>query len=361
LYASGPFELFGRRHELVAGYNGSRVYNHALSFEPGDLPDPGNFFQWDGSYPRPTFADVGDLVNDIHTRQDGIYTAARLSLAEHLQLIAGARYSIWKTDYFASGESPLDGFHYDFRKTIPYAGLIYDVSRNYSLFGSYTEIFKPQNSRDATGRYLDPIDGRSMEVGIKGEHFGGRLNTALTVFETKQNNVATPVLDPDSGEPVLLPDNTQASRAIDGTRTRGFELEVSGQLRPGWNASLGWSHYTFQDANDEPIRTFVPSTLVRTFTTWNAPGVFHRLTIGGGVNWQSTSHTSVGSPDGPASLSQPSVVLVSLMGRYQFTDNVSVQFNGNNLLDRKYYVLDEFDNTYYGAPVSWSVGVTVRL
>lgn len=362
LYASGPFELFGRRHELVIGYNGSRVYNHALSFAPRDeLPDTGNFFNWNGSYPRPEFAAVGDLVNDIHSRQDGGYVVTRLSLANPLKLIAGVRYALWKTDYFAAGESPPDGFHYDYRKSIPYAGLIYDVTRDYSLFASYTGIFKPQNNRDITGRYLDPIDGRSFEVGIKGEHFGGRLNTAVTLFETRQNNVATGLLDPGTGDPVFLPDGTQASTSIDGTRTRGFEMEVSGVLLPGWNASLGWSHYTFHDANDEPVRTFVPSTLVRTFTTWTLPGVLHRLTVGGGLDWQSSSHTTVGAPDGTTELHQASVPLLSLMGRYQVTDNVSVQLNGNNLLDRRFYVLDEFDNTYYGTPLSWSVGVSVKF
>jgi hypothetical protein len=28
---------------------------------------------------------------------------------------------------------------------------------------------------------------------------------------------------------------------------------------------------------------------------------------------------------------------------------------------RKYYVVDEFDDTYYGAPVSWSAGVSVEF
>ena len=53
--------------------------------------------------------------------------------------------------------------------------------------------------------------------------------------------------------------------------------------------------------------------------------------------------------------------LLSLMGRYQATQSVSIQVNGNNLLDRKYYVLDNFDNTYYGAPLSWSAGVSVKF
>jgi outer membrane receptor for ferric coprogen and ferric-rhodotorulic acid len=39
--------------------------------------------------------------------------------------------------------------------------------------------------------------------------------------------------------------------------------------------------------------------------------------------------------------------------------HVSVQVNGENLLDRKYFVLDQFDNTDYGAPANYSVSLRV--
>ena len=361
LYMKGAFNWFGRQHELVIGYNGSKVDNDSLRFQPGELASTGNFFEWDGSYPQPEFATEGTLLSKINTRQHGFYSSARFVLADPLKLIAGARYSTWKTDSFYLDDSPDITFNYDYEKTVPYAGLIYDISRSFSAFASFTEIFKPQNSRDVNGTFLDPIDGRSFEVGIKGEHLEGRLNTALTFFETRQNNVATADLDPETGETILLPDGTQASRPIDGTRASGFELEASGELRPGLRASLGWSRYTLKDADDAAVRTFVPRTLVRAFTAWTAPGALSKLTIGGGVNWQSASHTLVGSPDGGATLRQGAVTLVSVMARYQLNSSASVQINGENLLDKKYYVLDEFDNTYYGAPASLSIGLNLRF
>ena len=198
-------------------------------------------------------------------------------------------------------------------------GLIYDFSRQFSAFASYTEIFKPQNSRDVTGSYLDPIDGRSFEVGIKGEHFDGRFNTSLTLFETRQNNVATAVYDEETGEPILLPDGTQASSAIDGTRTRGFELEASGELRRRVECLASAGRATgIEDADGEGVRTFVPRTLIRLFTTWT-PAALSKLTFGGGINWQSASHTFVGTPDGGTTLRQGDVTLLSIMARYQLT------------------------------------------
>ena len=349
VYANGPFELFGRTHELVVGYDGSRATNTGHEAEPGELADPGNFFEWDGSYPKPEFSAMYPL-NDIDTDQNGVYAAARFSLTDPMKLIAGARYSTWKVDSFYLYDTPADS-KFDYDKVIPYAGLVYDVAEHYSLFASYTSIFKPQNSRDINGHYLDPIDGRSFEAGIKGEHLDKRLNTSLTVFETRQNNVAGPVFDPETGEPVLLPDGSQVSRAIDGTRTRGFEFEAAGRLSEEWQATFGWSRYVMHDGDGVPVRTFIPGTLIRAFATWT-PRWMPKLALGGGVNWQSRSSTFVGTPDGGTTLRQGDVTDISLMARYAFTPQLSLQLNGSNLLDRKYYVLDEYDNTYYGAPAN---------
>lgn len=360
VYASGPFDLFGRRHELVFGYNGSRSTNTGKEYAViGPLADPGNFFDWDGSYPNPGFSAQGDRLLDINTRQNGAYAAARLSLADPLKLIAGARYATWKTDSFYLYDDPHDS-RYDYRETIPYAGLVYDLGRGFSAFASYTGIFKPQNNRDAGGHWLDPVEGRSVELGIKGEHFDGGLNTALTLFETRQDNVAAPVFDPDTGEPVRLPDGTQVSRPIDGARTRGFEIEAAGRIGEEWNVSLGWSRQLTRDADDQPVRTFIPSTLVRLFATWN-PARFERLTLGAGVNWQSRSRTFVSSPDGGTTLQQGSVALATVMARYRISPQVSLQLNANNVFDRKYYVLDEYDNTYYGTPASCTLSLRVAF
>jgi outer membrane receptor for ferric coprogen and ferric-rhodotorulic acid len=329
-----------------------------LEYAHGELPDTGNFFLWDGSYPRPQFDSEGTVVSALDTSQNGLYAAGRLTLADPLKLIAGLRYATWKTagTYIYTDADT----NFDYEEIIPYAGVIWDLSEQFSVFTSYTSIFKPQGKRDVDGALLDPINGRSYEVGLKGEHFGGRLSTALTVFQTNQSNVATPVYDAETGAPILLPDGTQTSRAIDGTETRGFEIEIAGELRSGWNASLGWSRYQIEDADGHAVRTFVPRTLIRGFTTWT-PETLQKLTLGGGVSWQSRSKTTVGSPDGVSTLPQPDVTLLSMMARYQITPTVSVQFNSDNLLDEKYLVLDEYGNAYYGTPIDYSLSVNVKL
>jgi outer membrane receptor for ferric coprogen and ferric-rhodotorulic acid len=352
VHASGAVNLFGREHELVVGYSGSKVENTGNEFAHDELAPVGNFFEWDGSYPEPAFDSTGFLLTDIDSSQNGLYVAGRFVLADPLKLVAGARYSTWDTDHFYLYDSPDVTFHDEYKKVIPYAGLIFDISRDFSAFGSYTEIFKPQLTRDVDNRYLDPIDGNSVEFGIKGEHFDARLNTALTLFETRQDNVAEAAFD-ESGNPIMLEDGTQASVAIDGTRTRGFEFEAAGALSDRWTASLGWTRYLIEDAGGLAVRTFVPRTMVRGFTTWR-PAALEKLTLGFGINWQSDSYTQVGGPNGGIPLRQGDVTLVSLMAKYQFTPKISVQLNGSNLLDEDYYVLDNYDNTHYGEPLGAS-------
>ena len=355
LYASGPFSLFGREHELVAGFSASRSANTGNELAIGDLAGTGNFFHWDGSYPRPVFGPATPLT-DIDTDQDGLYAAARFSLADPLKWIVGARSARWEIDSFYLYDATVTS-RYDYDETIPYTGLVYDVSREFSLFASFTGIFKPQNGRDLSGRFLDPMDGRSAEIGIKGEHLDGRLNTSLTVFETRQDNVAAPVFDPETGEPVLLPDGTQASAPIDGTRTRGFEAEISGRFSENWQGSLGWSRYVMHDGEGRPVRTFIPGTLVRGFVTWTPKQWVDGLTLGGGIDWQGRSSTFVSSPDGGTILGQGGFARLQLMARYALSPVWSVQFNADNALDKNYFVLDQYDNTYYGTPANYTLSL----
>lgn len=365
VYLSGPFELFGRKHELVVGGYGSQLKQDEREFTHGDLADIGNFYNWDGSYPQPTFSAESAPIGRNRIDQKAIYGALRLQLLDPLKLIVGARW----TDYDASlcyscdatGAGDLKGNAADLKETetTPYAGLVLDLGKQWSAFASYTKIFNPQTSQRLDLSYLDPLDGNSKEIGIKGSHFGGRFNTALTLFDTRQDNVSVLAgYIPDDDFPAGNPNRPYYDEA-DGTRTRGFELEASGELLPGWNVSAGWSHYSMKDADDNSVKPWIPRTLVRTFTTYKLPGALHDLTLGGDVNWQSKNYVDVYNANFDlVPVTQKSVTLVSLMARYQVTPQLTAQLNGENLSDKKYYVVDEYGNLYFGPPASVAASLT---
>lgn len=354
VYASGPFQAFGREHELVVGATGSHYANDAYEYPHGDLPGTGNFLAWTGRYPYPDFAATANRASLIKTEQKGLYAAARISLADPLKLVVGARRTSWEND---TNDASAGVYYQKQDKTIPYAGLIYDITPVYSAFASYTQIFDPQDNRRADGSFLDPMVGSSREVGIKGRHFDGALNTSLTFFDTRLSNVA----EADVGR--FLPDGiTQAYYGVDGTRSRGYEFEASGAFSDAWNGTVGWSHFNVKGpGHTGELRPALPRTLVRTFTTYRLPGQLSGLTLGGGINWQGASHTPVDGPNGPQRVDQSSVFLVAAMARYAFDDRASLQLNGENLLNRKYFVLDNYSNLYYAPGATYTVSFNYKF
>ncbi len=322
-YIDGPFQLFGREHQLMAGvsYN-RREYANYGDYQvggPGQTWDPfASYLNWTGKIGEPNWNPLALASEGTITQKAG-YAAARLSLADPLKLIVGARYTDWKSE----GEGA-DRAH---KVTTPYAGLVFDINGTYSTYASYTEIFQPQTLKDRNGGYLDPVDGKSYEVGVKGAWFDNRLNASLAVFRIEQDNVGQA-----TGEPVLGSQNEFAYRAARGTVSRGFEFEVNGELAPGWNATFGASRYVAKDINDADINTNLPQTALKLFTSYT-PQSLQALTVGGGANWQNRIYYPV-----PAygRIEQNGYALVSAFVRYRISSEFSVQANLNNLLDKKY-------------------------
>ncbi len=346
--ASGPFELLGRKHELVVGAMGSRrVSNdHSTGFVfPPTLI--GNFYNWNGDYPEPDFDAAGYALTHTVTKQSGFYSAARFSLADPLKLIIGGRFSNYEIDQDAGGVN----FHY--KKTsefTPYAGLVYDLNNTYSVYASYTEIFNPQTYRDRDNQVLKPTTGKNTEVGLKGEYLEGRLNASIALFETRLNNVA----QTDTG--YVLPDGTQAYYAASGTKARGIDFDLQGELARGWNLYAGVSHFTASDATGARLSTQLPRTTARLFTTYRLRGEWSKLTLGGGVTWQSRFFQSATSPSGVATVEQKPYALTSLMARYALNNRADITVNVNNVFDKKYSVMSGFYNqVLYGEPRNFMV------
>ena len=103
------------------------------------------------------------------------------------------------------------------------------------------------------------------------------------------------------------------------------------------NLAACWSHWTASDGEGKALQTDQPRSLVRVFTTYQLPGDWNKLTVGGGVNWQSHVYTIASGPNGAERVGQGSYAITNLMARYRFNRNLSAQLNVNNVFDRKYY------------------------
>lgn len=350
LTASGPFNLLGREHELMLG-----VMRH--KYEGGwdnggepisAIPDVGNFFEWDGSYPAPVWG-TPELGSFDTTIQSGAYTSARLQFTDSFKLITGARLSNWETTSDPAVWNGGEGYHMSHDNLVtPYLGAIYDLSEQVSAYASYTEIFKAQTARDRTGEYLDPLTGNSYELGVKGEFLDGVLSTSAAIFLIEQDNVATP-----DGDIKIPGTNQQAFYGAKGTESKGYELELAGQLTEALDLSLSWTQFSAKDADDNDVSVEHPRKVLKLFSKYQLSGDWAGLSLGGGIDWQSEEPRHQANPvtGVDEKIGQPDFALVDLMAAYEFNDQLSLQLNVYNLLDENYY--ESSWGTYtYGDPVN---------
>ena len=342
VYASGPFELFGREHELVIGqslsiskwkakdYTATTYFNNSY-----------DFYNWNGQAIEPLW--TATKINDETTRQTGTYVTGRFSLTDELHLLLGSRIA----NYQVTGTSDTQ----ESGKVVPYAGLTYDLNDNFTAYASYTEIFQPQTQyRTRTRAMLAPNEGKNYELGVKGEFFGGRLNSSLAYFEVHEEN--RPLADTAwNSQP-----GVDYSYIGTKTKTKGYEAEISGELAQGWQLQAGYTHKIARDDDGKKVATWEPEDQVSFYTTYKLQGNLDRLTVGGGARWQSAGWQTVnnwGYPGGGRSekFTQDPYWLVDLMTRYQVTDNLSATLNVNNLFDKHYYTnIGFYDSAYPGDP-----------
>ncbi len=232
-------------------------------------------------------------------------------------------------------------------KFIPYAGVTFDVDAYHTVYASYTDVFKPQAFNfDVSNRQLDPMTGKSVEVGAKGEYLDGRLNASVALFQLKQDNVAE--LDPSGA---MTPTGGTAYIAVPGVTTRGIELEVSGELLPGWQLHAGYTYSRSRDRAGERVSTTQPEQLFKLATTYRLPGDWHRLTVGGNMLWQGSTYFSQTVNGANRRFTQDSYGVFGLMAAYDFNKDLRVTVNLNNVLDKTYYSgIGNYNSVYYGAP-----------
>lgn len=346
LSATGPFEVLSREHQAYVGLSHYRAYYRNDGYHLWTWQDIDNIHDWDGSLPIPDAIHNKTTENALDETQDGLVASVRWSLADDLSLITGARVIDWRRDeteeQLASGETK----HTSRSETgvvTPYVGLVYDIDDNWSAYASYTTIFNPQDKQTATGGYIDPLEGVNYELGLKSEFWDKRLTAALSVFEVHQDNLA--VKDGDK----TAPDGNQAYRAESGTRTRGFEMEMAGEILPDWQVSASYTYAVSKNSDGDRLLTEVPRDTLKLFTSYRLQSL-PQLKVGGGVRWQGSEYEKNAGPN-HETFTQGAYSVVNLMAQYALTPQTSVSLNLDNVFDKTYYTAIG-SRGWYGSPRS---------
>ncbi len=336
-YLTTPLALFGRVHRVTVGVS-HRISDHHFAWGPGDpqyierdIRNP------DRSTPRPAFT----LAPSSNTKTDetGLYTQGHFHITDTTAIVAGGRLSWWKV---RNRLNPDNSFRIT-REFTPYAGVIQDLSQSLSLYGSYSSIFQPQTAEDASGNALDPRTGNQVELGIKGEHLGQRLNWHAAVFRITDQDRA--VADTDA---------PGASVAAGKARSEGVELEVGGNVLPRWDVTAGYAYTRteyLRDPNTEGL-ALSPETPRHNLNLWTRYRFSDNRDQGWRVGAGLRTTSGIYAESGDTRWSQGGYTLISAMAGYRFNRHMDVVLNGRNLTDRKYYarVAGNSRGSHYGEP-----------
>ncbi|MCP1402816.1 TonB-dependent siderophore receptor [Achromobacter insolitus] len=366
LYANGPFDLLGRTHELVLGASYRNVDFDGDSRQGLVLNSNLDLYNFDPSAVAKPNIPLRDWM-DAKISQQSVYATTRLNLADRLKLILGGRLDWFGYDdsvntypNFASNTPSVSAHNrYSVNNQLTkYAGLVFDLNDQHSLYASYTDIFKPQNYLDASNNLLDPVVGNNYEIGIKGEYFGGALNASAAVFRMDQKNRAFRSTDQTqcAGYPTVA-----CYSAAGEVRSQGVEFELQGAITPNWQVGLGYTvaiaRYR-KDANPsnvgELFDTDTPRHLFKLTTMYRLPGDLHRWRIGGSIYRQDSIYNQGTTSGVPFRITQGAYTVTDLVVGWQATPKLDVQLNINNVFDKKYYnALSgsvSFPSNVYGEP-----------
>lgn len=339
---NGNVVAAGMRHDLLVGvdhedrkvFRGDLIRQSPSSTFSYENPLYGQ--QQEGSNVRASDSDQTDKL-----RTDSLFIQDALHLDEHWILVAGGRFQQY--DQYAGRGRPFKANTDNSGQTwVPNAGVVYKVDEQLSLYGSYSESFRPNSSiaplsiGGGQTLLLDggiaPEEGKSWELGAKLD-IPGQLTGNLALFDITKRNVL--VADGDSNPGTIIYSNAGQ------VRSRGVELDLTGQLSERWSL-IG--SYAFTDAEvtkDPQLKGKRLQNVARHSGSLSAVYDYgslfggDRLRLGAGARY-------VGERAGNASndFDLPAYTVADAFASYETQldeHKVRLQLNVKNLFDKVYY------------------------
>ncbi len=246
LYTSvvGKFKTGSVKHTLTAGIDLNRTEDRTITLFDDANPSTINIFDPDYNFIfKPSRFDLPPFENTIITSERlGVYVQDQINLLDNLILVAGIRYdtisqtttNATDTDFVDAGESTQtnDAF-------TPRIGILYRPIQELSFFANYSQSFNPSTETTVSGTTLPPERGEGFEVGAKTELLNQKLIATLAYFNITKKNVG-----------VVDPDFSLFSTAIGEQQSQGVELDVVGEILPGWKV-IGSYAYTDAKVTDD--------------------------------------------------------------------------------------------------------------
>ncbi|MCI9846906.1 TonB-dependent siderophore receptor [Flavobacterium pectinovorum] len=253
LSLQGNFNTGSVKHQIFTGADWENSFTTAYTF----VFSPANYdtiylFDFDPSTQK---KDIPNARNTQILKTDanrfGAYFQDLISITEKIKVLAGIRWSWQETEVTTYKETstgagnPQDAIPTVAPKRLdnafsPKAGLIFQPTKDMSLFASYSNSFTPNTGNTFNSQPLKPSIIDQYEAGIKKEFFKGLLSTNITVYQiTNDNLVQTAVFMQDG----ITPNSDTNIKVMSGeTKSKGVEIDIAGKPVEGLSVIAGYSY-----------------------------------------------------------------------------------------------------------------------
>jgi len=122
----------------------------------------------------------------------------------------------------------------------------------------------------------------------------------------------------------------------------------------------GYTYSSKHSNKDVLLNPTYPRRLVRVATSYRFPGSWSKLTVGGNLSYQSSIYYD--ETYSAKRACQGGLTLIGLMARYEFSKQLSLALNIENLTDKYYYTgLGGYNGYTYGNPRNAWLKATYRF
>lgn len=323
---SGAFQAAGMGHEVLIGAEvDSLTLNlRMLRVDPtADFPYAIDIY--DPFYGQAPPAPVANTDTSERQISAGLYLQDQVSLSQHWKLLAGIRADSFRStlDNRRTGAATRQ----DKSAFSPRFGLTYLITASLSVYASAGKSFRPNAGNDAHGNAFTPETARAGEIGLKFQSEDKRSGATLAVFDITKQHVLT-----------TDPANPAFSIAAGEVRSRGIEFDFSGRIDRRWRVTGNLAYTDAYVARDDTLAAGsrlvnaprASGSLLAIYENADARGA--PCGVGGGFNYVGER-----TGDQAGSFRLPGYMTARALAYWQFTPQMKLSLDVNNLFDKRYY------------------------
>ena len=367
---TGYFKTQEIEHTMLLGADYYRFNSRSQNLTPAE---PWTVTLFENPASPPTTASPLTPVNAGEQYADnvGAYLQDQMKLPYGFQVLAGGRYQYINSRFNTTDSTNFCGLYstnwangiaipcnFDTQtlrsqlvaqRVTPRSALLWRPLEWVSLYGNYVESYSPNYNGLlvlGTNEPNPPSAGQQVEGGVKFQFLDKKLQIQADYFHLVKTNI-----------PVGIPNDFVHELVVGEARAEGPELDVQGELMPGWTINLGYSNINSKITKnascstnncnyDPPLGSavpYVPRNQANIASNYEfKDGVLKGFKVGARYDYVGLLPFFHYANDGTYLYGQstPSYGLVGLLASYEFPYNgttIKAQINVDNLFDRTYF------------------------